>query len=154
MVLQDLTFAISQGQTIALVGSSGCGKSTCINFLERYYDCTAGHVAIDSKDVTQITLKNLRSQMGIVSQEPSLFDRTIAENIAYGDNSIDIPMNEIIAAAKLANIHSFIASLPLGYETRLGNKGTQISGGQKQRIAIARALIRNPRILLLDEATR
>lgn len=154
MVLQDLTFAISQGQTIALVGSSGCGKSTCINFLERYYDCTAGHVAIDSKDVQQITLKNLRSQMGIVSQEPSLFDRTIAENIAYGDNSIDIPMNEIIAAAKLANIHSFITSLPLGYETRLGNKGTQISGGQKQRIAIARALIRNPRILLLDEATR
>ncbi|XP_071446273.1 ATP-dependent translocase ABCB1 [Hetaerina americana] len=152
-VLKGLDLVVKKGQTVALVGASGCGKSTCIQLLERFYDPVSGTVAMDDRDVSTVALKDLRSQMGIVSQEPTLFDRTIAENIAYGDNSRQVPMDEIIEAAKKANIHTFISSLPQGYDTRLGEKGTQLSGGQKQRVAIARALVRNPKILLLDEAT-
>ncbi|KAL5288061.1 pgp-2.2 family protein [Megaselia abdita] len=144
---------VYEGQTVALVGPSGCGKSTCIQLLQRFYDPYRGIVAVDESDVKSVTQKTLRQQLGIVSQEPALFDRTISENIAYGDNSREVGQDEIIEAAKKANIHNFIASLPLGYETRLGERGTQLSGGQKQRVAIARALLRNPKILLLDEAT-
>lgn len=112
-VLRGLTLPVSKGQTIALVGPSGCGKSTCIQLLERFYDVTGGSVNVDEHDVRSITMANLRSYLGIVSQEPSLFDRTIAENIAYGDNSRHVTEEEVIQAAKKANIHNFISSLPL-----------------------------------------
>ncbi|XP_068901227.1 ATP-dependent translocase ABCB1-like isoform X2 [Tenebrio molitor] len=152
-VLNGLNMNILHGKTVALVGSSGCGKSTIIQLLERFYDPASGEVSLEREDVKNVDINNLRSHLGVVSQEPNLFDRTIAENIAYGANNRTVSMDEIIEAAVSANIHSFISSLPLGYETNLGSKGMQLSGGEKQRVAIARALIRNPRILLLDEAT-
>jgi len=108
---------------------------------------------LDEEKTTDLPLNQLRSQLGLVSQEPVLFDRSIADNIAYGDNARQIPMAELIEAAKMSNIHEFIISLPQGYETNVGSKASQLSGGQKQRVAIARALVRNPKILLLDEAT-
>lgn len=152
-ILNGLDLGVEPGQTLALVGESGCGKSTTVQLVERFYDPEGGAVYFGNHKLKDLNIEWLRAQIGLVSQEPILFDRSIGENIAYGDNSRTVSMDEIIQAAKSANIHNFIQSLPLGYETNVGSKGTQLSGGQKQRVAIARALIRNPKILLLDEAT-
>ncbi|NP_001265699.1 ATP-dependent translocase ABCB1 [Cavia porcellus] len=152
-MLQGLNLQVKKGQTLALVGSSGCGKSTTVQLLERFYNPISGTVFVDGKEIQQLNVQWLRAQLGIVSQEPILFDCSIGENIAYGDNSRTVSQEEIEQAAREANIHQFIESLPNKYDTRVGDKGTQLSGGQKRRIAIARALIRQPRILLLDEAT-
>ncbi|XP_072541157.1 bile salt export pump [Salminus brasiliensis] len=152
-VLRGLEVEVNPGQTLAFVGSSGCGKSTSVQLLERFYDPDQGQVLIDGHPSHGVNVPFLRSQIGIVSQEPVLFDCTIAENIQYGDNSRLVSMEEVIEASKKAYLHDFVMSLPDKYETSVGAQGSQLSRGQKQRIAIARAIIRNPKILLLDEAT-
>ncbi|CAF3683937.1 unnamed protein product [Rotaria sordida] len=151
IILNKFQLNIKPGQRVALVGASGCGKSTIIQLLERFYDVTKGRLLLDGIDIRQLNLHWVRSQFGLVSQEPILFDLTIAENIAYGLENV--PMEDIINAASRANIHQFIEQLPQGYETKVGLKGSFLSGGEKQRIAIARVLIRRPKVLLLDEAT-
>ncbi|CAF4659511.1 unnamed protein product, partial [Rotaria sp. Silwood2] len=138
-------------QYVMFTGTSGGGKSTIIQLLERFYDVTSGQILLDGIDIRQLNLHWIRSQFGLVSQEPILFDLTIAENIAYGLENV--PMEDIINAANTANIHHFIEKLPQGYETKVGIKGSFLSGGEKQRIAIARVLLRRPKVLLLDEAT-
>ncbi|RNA33916.1 Multidrug resistance 1 [Brachionus plicatilis] len=152
-ILKGLDLKVKKGQRVAFVGSSGCGKSTVTQLLERFYDPDNGTIKLNDINLNDFNLHWLRSKFGIVSQEPILFDMSIHENIAYGDNSRQVTREEVIEAAKKANIHDFISNLPLGYETNVGSKGTQLSGGQKQRVAIARALVRDPKILLLDEAT-
>uniref|UniRef100_A0AAR2JHI0 ATP-binding cassette, sub-family B (MDR/TAP), member 11a n=1 Tax=Pygocentrus nattereri TaxID=42514 RepID=A0AAR2JHI0_PYGNA len=152
-VLRGLEVSVSPGQTLAFVGSSGCGKSTSVQLLERFYDPDEGQVLIDGHPSHGVNVPFLRSQIGIVSQEPVLFDCTIAENIQYGDNLRSVSMEEVVEASKKAYLHDFVMSLPDKYETQVGAQGSQLSRGQKQRIAIARAIVRNPKILLLDEAT-
>ncbi|XP_076602855.1 bile salt export pump [Chaetodon auriga] len=152
-VLNDLVVSVKPGQTLAFVGSSGCGKSTSVQLLERFYDPDEGRVLIDGRPSQKVNVPFLRSQIGIVSQEPVLFDCSIAENIQYGDNTRSVSMEEIVESAKKAYLHDFVMTLPDKYETQVGAQGSQLSRGQKQRIAIARAIIRNPKILLLDEAT-
>ncbi|XP_025030388.1 bile salt export pump isoform X2 [Python bivittatus] len=152
-VLNGLSVSVKSGQTLAFVGSSGCGKSTSIQLLERFYDPDEGKVLIDGHDTRRVNICFLRSKIGIVSQEPVLFDCSIADNIKYGDNSREISMDEVITAAKKAQLHEFVMSLPKKYETSVGAQGSLLSRGQKQRIAIARAIVRDPKILLLDEAT-
>ncbi|MBN3300230.1 ABCBB protein, partial [Amia calva] len=152
-VLNGLNVSVKPGQTLAFVGSSGCGKSTSIQLLERFYDPDEGKVLIDGHDSTKVNVSFLRSKIGIVSQEPILFDCSIAENIKYGDNMHEVSMSQVLDAAKQAQLHDFVMSLPEKYDTNVGSQGSQLSRGQKQRIAIARAIIRDPKILLLDEAT-
>ncbi|CAF1343363.1 unnamed protein product [Rotaria sordida] len=151
IILNKFQLNIKANQRVALVGTSGCGKSTIIQLLERFYDVTSGQLLIDGNDIRQLNLHWIRSQFGLISQEPILFDLTIAENISYGLENV--PMEDIINAARKANIHQFIEQLPQGYETKVGMKGSFLSGGEKQRIAIARILLRRPKVLLLDEAT-
>ncbi|CAF1544603.1 unnamed protein product [Adineta ricciae] len=151
VVLNKFQLNIKPGQRVALVGASGCGKSTVIQLLERFYDVGQGQLLLDGINTRQLNLHWIRSRFGLVSQEPILFDLTIAENITYGLENI--PMEDIMNAATKANIHPFIQQLPQGYETKVGMKGSFLSGGEKQRIAIARVLLRRPKVLLLDEAT-
>ncbi len=146
-----ISFEAKPGQMVALIGPTGSGKSTITNLIPRFYDPTAGHVYIDGIDVRQMKLRNLRQHIGIVLQSPFLFNATIAENIAYGQP--DAPQEAIEAAARAAAAHKFIMEFPDGYKTMVGERGVTLSGGQKQRIAIARAILRNPRILILDDST-
>ncbi|MDL1898307.1 ATP-binding cassette domain-containing protein, partial [Anaerolineae bacterium CFX7] len=139
------------GQTIALLGATGSGKTTIINLIPRFYDVSAGRVTIDGNDVREVTLESLRANIGIVLQETTLFTGTIRDNIAFGKP--DASMDAIEAAAKAAAAHDFIMEFPQGYETPVGERGSTLSGGQKQRLAIARALLLNPRILILDDST-
>ncbi len=150
-VLSHVSFEIPAGKSIALVGPSGSGKTTICSLLPRFYDVTGGRITIDGKDVRTLSLKSLRNQIGMVQQDVYLFSGTIRENIAYGKPGAS--MEEIITAAKQANIHDFIEELPDGYDTFVGERGARLSGGQKQRISIARVFLKNPPILILDEAT-
>lgn len=150
-VLSHVSFEIPAGKSIALVGPSGSGKTTICSLLPRFYDVTGGRITVDGQDVRTLTLKSLRSQIGMVQQDVYLFCGTIRENIAYGKPGASL--DEIIEAAKRANIHDFIMELPDGYDTFVGERGTRLSGGQKQRISIARVFLKNPPILILDEAT-
>ncbi|MBA0717844.1 hypothetical protein Golax_005624 [Gossypium laxum] len=151
-IFQDLNLSIPAGKTVALVGESGSGKSTVISLLQRFYDPNSGRITIDGVEIQTLQLKWLRQQMGLVSQEPILFNETIRANIAYGKGG-NATEAEILAASELANAHKFISSLQQGYDTLVGERGLQLSGGQKQRVAIARAIVKSPKILLLDEAT-
>jgi ATP-binding cassette subfamily B protein len=150
-ILADVSFVVAPGQTVALIGPTGSGKSTITSLIPRFYDPTEGRILVDGADVRQVTLASLRRQIGLVLQDSFLFSATVAENIAYGRP--EASQEEIEAAAAAARAHDFIMSFPAGYATRVGERGMTLSGGQKQRIAIARALLTDPRILILDDST-
>jgi subfamily B ATP-binding cassette protein MsbA len=150
-VLSDIDFSVKAGEIVAIVGPSGVGKTTLVNLLPRFYDPTQGAVFIDGVDVKDVMIKSLRDQIGIVTQETILFNDTVAANIAYGRSKT--PMEAIEKAARIANAHDFISKLPLKYQTVVGDRGFRLSGGEKQRISIARAVLKNPPLLILDEAT-
>jgi ATP-binding cassette subfamily B protein len=150
-VLKNINLTAEPGQTIALLGSTGSGKTTIINLIPRFYDVSEGRILIGGHDIRDVTIESLRSQIGIVLQETTLFSGTVRENIASGRP--DAADEEIFAAAKAAAAHDFIVSFPEGYDTPVGERGSTLSGGQKQRIAIARALLLDPNILILDDST-
>ena len=150
-VLAHINLQVKEGEYIALVGSSGAGKSTLCSLIPRFYDVTGGAVRIDGKDIREMTIKSLRRNIGVVQQDVYLFFGTVMDNIRYGKP--DATEEEVIAAAKQANAHDFIMSLPEGYNTDIGQRGVKLSGGQKQRLSIARVFLKNPSILIFDEAT-
>jgi subfamily B ATP-binding cassette protein MsbA len=149
-VLEDFNLTVKKGKTVALVGQSGSGKSTLANLITRFYDVNKGKITIDNHNIKSVTKKSLRELLGIVTQDAILFHDSIANNIAFGKN---VTKDEIINAAKIANAHDFIMDLPKAYDTNIGDSGNKLSGGQKQRISIARAVLKNPPIMILDEAT-
>jgi ABC-type multidrug transport system fused ATPase/permease subunit len=151
VVLKNINLVIRKGKTIALVGQSGSGKSTLADMLPRFYDADLGELLIDGHNIKNLKLDDLRKHIGVVTQESILFNDTVSNNIAFGLK--DITKNQIIEAAKIANAHHFITQLPDGYDTTIGDRGSKLSGGQKQRLSIARAILKNPEILILDEAT-
>jgi ABC-type multidrug transport system fused ATPase/permease subunit len=150
-VLRDIDLDVEPGEVIALVGSSGAGKSTLVQLIPRFYDPQAGRILIDDVDVRDVSLRSLRSQIGVVAQETILFSGSVRDNLLYGRPGAS--EEEMIEAAQAAHAHEFLEELPDGYDTLLGERGARLSGGQKQRVAIARAFLSNPRILILDEAT-
>jgi len=150
-VLSNINFKVNRGDIIALVGSSGAGKTTLVDLIPRFYDPTIGQIEIDGLDIRKIKLEDLRKMMGIVTQETVLFNETVANNIAYGLEDFDL--DNVVEAAKAANAHDFILNLPKSYNTIIGERGTKLSGGQRQRISIARALLKNPPVMIFDEAT-
>ena len=151
-VLSDISFAGEPGQIIALMGATGSGKTSLVNLLPRFYETTGGAITLDGQPLTKYTRRYLRSQIGIVEQESFLFSRTIRDNITYGVGR-DVTDDEVFAAARAAAVHDVILSFPEGYNTLVGERGVTLSGGQKQRVAIARTLLKNPKILILDDAT-
>ncbi|MBI4535654.1 MAG: ABC transporter ATP-binding protein [Ignavibacteriae bacterium] len=151
LVLKNVSFEITAGERVAIVGPSGSGKSTLVDLLPRFYDPIEGRITIDGVDIRDVTLDSLRGLMGIVSQETILFNDSVRNNVAYGRT--DMPMERIVEAAKIANAHTFILELPEGYDTKIGDRGVKLSGGQRQRISLARAILKNPPILIFDEAT-
>jgi ATP-binding cassette subfamily B protein len=150
-ILEDVSFVIPAGRKLAVVGASGAGKSTLSRLLFRFFDVTQGRILVDGQDIRRVTQASLRRRIGMVPQDTVLFNDTLYQNIAYG--RVDASREEVIEAARAAHLDRFIASLPEGYETRVGERGLKLSGGEKQRVAIARAILKNPPILVFDEAT-
>ena len=150
-VLNDVSLTVKKGKTVAIVGESGAGKTTLVDLIPRFYDVTGGSVRIDGQDIRNLSLHSLRSLMGNVNQEPILFNDTIFNNIAFGVENAT--MEDVVAAARIANAHDFIMEKEDGYNTNIGDRGMKLSGGQRQRLSIARAILKNPPVLILDEAT-